>query len=136
MYPSIHVAIVFYPFQAIKTNKETRMHSSRMCTARFNGVYPGGCVCPGAVHYPGPKGRHSPPPQRQTPPPPVNRMTDRCKNITFPQLHLRAVMTNYCSVTEHHTFGLSYNIEIGKQHSVEIHKGLLKAYVFTQQTVK
>ena len=22
---------------------------------------------------------------------PVNRMTDRCKNITFPQLHLRAV---------------------------------------------
>ena len=25
-------------------------------------------------------------------PPPVNRMTDRCKNITFPQLRLRAVI--------------------------------------------
>ena len=37
----------------------------------------GVCVCPGGVHLRT---------QRQTPPfPPVNRMTDRCKNITLPQ---------------------------------------------------
>ena len=33
----------------------------------------------------------------RSPPPPVNRMTDRCKNITFPQLRLRAVKTKYWS---------------------------------------
>ena len=74
-----------------KTNI-TRMHSSRMRTARCSGrlpkeggVCPGWClprggegegvghggVCPG-----GGAGRH----------PPVNRMTYRCKNITLPQL--------------------------------------------------
>ena len=45
-----------------------------------------GCVCPGGVYdpeadTPGPSGR-----------PPVNRMTDRCKNISFPQLCLREVI--------------------------------------------
>ena len=30
------------------------------------------------------------------PPPPVNRITDTCKNITFPQLRLRAVKTLAC----------------------------------------
>ena len=37
----------------------------------------GVCVCPGGVH------------------PPVNRITDRCKNITFPQLRLRTII-NKC----------------------------------------
>ena len=32
----------------------------------------------------------------QLPAPPVNRITDRCKNITFPQLRLRAVKFNHC----------------------------------------
>ena len=49
------------------------------------GVYlPGGCTCPGGVpamwvYLPGGIGlpRYYPPP--------VNRMTDRCKNITLPQ---------------------------------------------------
>ena len=54
------------------------MHSSRMRTTRSlpNG---GGGLCPGWSL----SGR---------PPPPVNRITDRCKNITFPQLRLRAVI--------------------------------------------
>ena len=33
-----------------------------------------------------------PTPRSRHPLPPVNRITDTCKNITFPQLHLRAVM--------------------------------------------
>ena len=37
------------------------------------GVCPGGCLPRGCT------------------PPPVNRITDRCKNITFPYLHLRMV---------------------------------------------
>ena len=32
-------------------------------------------------------------------PPPVNRITDTCKNITFPQLRLRAVITSYILFT-------------------------------------
>ena len=34
---------------------------------------------------------------RQTAPPPVNIMTDRCKNITFPQLRLGMVI-NICKL--------------------------------------
>ena len=57
-------------------------------------VYPGVCVCVlgdwrvsggGCVDQEGvARGMYTP----QTPPP-VNRMTDRCKNINFPQLRLR-----------------------------------------------
>ena len=58
-----------------------------MRTARFNGHFGRGVstqgvsaqrrgVCLGGVH------------------PPVNRMSDRCKNITFPQLRFRAVIIN------------------------------------------
>ena len=41
-----------------------------------------------------------------TTPPSVNRITDSCKNITFPQLRLRAVMTKYHSYVPatFHTF--------------------------------
>ena len=68
-----------------------------MCTAHFSGhlrgvfqregVCPGGMVsaqggvCQESVHLP-----------------PVNRMTDRCKNITFPQVRLWAVITWSISV--------------------------------------
>ena len=58
----------------------TRMHSSRMRTARCSGR-PGRGVClNGGIHLP--------------PPHPVNRITDRYKNITFPQLCLRTVITH------------------------------------------
>ena len=85
---------------------KTRMHSSGMRTARFNGhlyrgmsawvsVCPGGCLSGWCL----PRWVYTPWTQRQTPPSGprgrhpslVNRMTDRCKNITFPQLPLRAV---------------------------------------------
>ena len=47
--------------------KKTRMHSSRMHTVRCSGRLLGeGCL--------------------SDPPPPVNRITDRCQNITLPQL--------------------------------------------------
>ena len=78
----------------------TRMHSSRMRTARLltvsqhalPGVYlargstcPGGCISAGGVPAWAavctcPEGCTCP-----GTPPPVNRMTDRCKNITLPQ---------------------------------------------------
>ena len=35
---------------------------------------------------------------RQTPPPPVNRMTDRCKNITLATTSLRPVIKNFKNV--------------------------------------
>ena len=40
----------------------------------------------------------------QTPHPPVNRMTDRCKNITFPQLRLRAVINVQVFRVGHYPF--------------------------------
>ena len=97
----------------------TRVHSSRMCTACSlpwgslsggslsrgvsvqGGLYPGG-LCPGgslsrgvSVHWSLSRGSLS----REvsvwgvylTETTPGNRMTHRCKNITFPQLHLQAV---------------------------------------------
>ena len=85
----------------------TRIHSSRMCSARFNGhLYKGGvsaqgwaCVCPGCVCpavcvCPGGCTPSSPcrsPIACWDTLTPVNRMTDRCKNITLPQLRLRVV---------------------------------------------
>ena len=86
----------------------TRMHSSRMCTARFScrlgrggevsawgvglsaygGVCPGRCLprgsLPSEVYTPNPlhAGIH---------PLPVNRITDRCKNITLATTSLRPV---------------------------------------------
>ena len=50
------------------------MHSSRTRTVRGSGRPGGVSAQGGGVHLP-----------------PVNRITDRCKNITFPQLRLRAV---------------------------------------------
>ena len=65
----------------------TRMHSSRMRTARSSSRR--GCV--GGLH--------------QVPPPPVDRVTDRCKHITLPQTgvriqktFLRKVMTRMRSI--------------------------------------
>ena len=65
-----------------------------------------GNVCPGGCTPPDPES-DSPWTQRQTHPrhprdpeadtPLMNRMTDRCKNITFPQLRLRAVIWMFCN---------------------------------------
>ena len=58
----------------------TRMHSSRMRTVRNSSRLLGGEGVPG--------------PGGQTPPPPVNRMTDRCKNIAF-ATSLRTVKVSF-----------------------------------------
>ena len=88
-------------------NYGTRMHSSRMPTVRSRRVSAqGGClprVCGVSQHALG-----------QTPP--VNRMTDRCKNITFPQLCLRTVKIKQvpkllnCPLDPHLKFCLHQNV--------------------------
>ena len=57
-------------------------------SGRGEGVSPGGSVCPGGCTSPCPLHPwiHLP-----TPSTPREQNTDRCKNITFPQLRLRAV---------------------------------------------
>ena len=67
-------------------NEKKRMHSSRMRT----GSRGGGCQLPGGVCSGG--GLVSQHALRQNPPPPVNRMTDRCKNITLTTTSLRPVI--------------------------------------------
>ena len=90
-------------------NYQTRMHSSRMRTARTSNRVGVGGVCLSACwdtprcgngDLQGMLGYHPPPPPRPAarnagipslPPPtptptPVNRITDTCKNITLPQL--------------------------------------------------
>ena len=78
----------------------TRKHSSRMRTACLRTVCRGGAVLGGGVQpiavchllregVPSLDGFHR---RSWNPPPPVNRITDRCKNITFPQLRLWAVI--------------------------------------------
>ena len=72
------------------------MHSSRMRSARslpYGGISL--TETPPDRDPPGqrlPLDRSPPPPNRPDRDPPVNRITDRCKNITFPQLRLRAVI--------------------------------------------
>ena len=51
---------------------------------------------------PAPGNRHRLPGSR--PPPPVNRITDTCKNITFPQLRLRAVIRHKRTSLVFHVF--------------------------------
>ena len=69
-----------YPYNVNQNKWQTRMHSSRMrttCTSSRPGGSPQGTP------------RADTPPWTRHPPgpgiPPVNRMTDRCKNITLPQ---------------------------------------------------
>ena len=95
------------------------MHSSRMRTAHcssrlgggggifLKGCLPRGDVCLGAGCLPNGGvclGRHLPQTQKQTPPwtqrqtpLPVNRITDRCENIAFPQLLLWTVKIYFSS---------------------------------------
>ena len=81
------------------------MHSSRMRTVRCSdrlGGLPGGGVCLGCVCLGGflPSGVSSQGgvstwgclPRRVYSSPPRDRITDRCKNITFRQLRLRTVI--------------------------------------------
>ena len=88
---TVHVSIL--SAQDFKINFETRMDSRRMRTAHS-------LPCGGSPWERPPCGQRSPcwqrPPRGQRPPlwtetPPMNRITDRCKNITFPKLRLRAV---------------------------------------------
>ena len=86
-------------------HSETRMHPSEMHAVCFSAELRGKCFYPeGNSVYPRGSSREemsaegvastdTPWTQRQTPPPPppVNRMTHKCKNLTFPQLGLRAV---------------------------------------------
>ena len=86
----------------IDFNNITRKHSNRMHTTRsllYRGISL--TVNPPGQRPPGqrPPLDRDPPgqsPPRQRPPlardPPVNRITDMCKNITFPQLRLRVVI--------------------------------------------
>ena len=66
------------------------MHSSRMRTARCSGRL-GGCM-PGGVCLGG-SARGVCLPRVVYTHPTVNKITDRCKNITFPKLRLRTVIT-------------------------------------------
>ena len=99
------------------------MHSSRMCTGRSltvcrsllpgggcllpeggvysgEGVYSGGGVCSqGGVCSWGVVSQHA---LRQTPPPPVNRMTDRCKNITLKTTSMRPVINPQVEINFNH----------------------------------
>ena len=89
--------------------RKTRMHSSRMRTARYSGCLggclPGGCLSrergclPKECTPPGPKAAI----------PPVNRITDRCKNITFSQLLLRTVNSSFFLKSQK-----SHNLTISK----------------------
>ena len=105
------------------------MHSSRMRTARAltigrggtcpGGYLPGGCICPGGCTCQGvylhvgvylPRGVYMP--RGCTCPggctcrgtPPVNRMTDRCKNITLPQTSFaggnNAIISMFCVIVQ------------------------------------
>ena len=77
----------------------------RGVSARGGGCPPGVCVQEGVdpeTDTPCPRCRHpldpeadTPWTQRPTPPTYVNRMTDKCKNIAFPQLRLRPVKNQY-----------------------------------------
>ena len=80
------------------------MHYSRMRTACFSGhlfgegVSPWGCLLGGCLSRKGVSARGMSargvcPGRGSATHPSVNRMADRCKNITFPQLHLQAVKT-------------------------------------------
>ena len=52
----------------------------------YRDLCPRGCLCPGGLF----RGAGLRPESRS--PPPVDRLTERCKNITFSQLRLRAVI--------------------------------------------
>ena len=70
---------------------------------------------PPSRHLPG--SRHNPPPRSKPPgtkppgvgTPPVNRITDTCKNITFPQLRLRAVKIIWKFSFEHLTLEKAFH---------------------------
>ena len=74
----------------IQLNLSTRRHSSRMRTIHWSGRRGGGgvClggVCPGVGVFLAGGGGVTAPVHAGIDTPPVNRMTDACENITFPQ---------------------------------------------------
>ena len=62
-----------------------------VCVCLWGGLLLGGCLLLGGVHSWGVVSQHA---LRQTPPP-VNRMTNRCKNITLATTSLRPVIMNH-----------------------------------------
>ena len=79
-----------------------------------------------------------------THPPPVNRMTERCKNITLPQLHLQAVKITSSNIplfilkyisTQFNQFRAKYLTNYQHHLSMKVIQGLLRLdrYTFFQQ---
>ena len=124
---------------------ETRIHSSKMHTARLLPVSPsmhcsggwgvpgprGVCLVPGGVPGPGQcawsRGGVCLVPGGTCPgtAPPVNRITDRCKNITLPQIRLRAENVADKNL---HQMPLSYggwNIVLQNRHCVSFSPGVV-----------
>ena len=95
------VCFSFLALRVYRLNKpfrtdKTRIHSSRMRTIRCSGRLGGeGAVHPQADTPPAQFMLDTPPPSQMLGYiPPVDRMTDVCENITFPQLLLRTVTTS------------------------------------------
>ena len=82
---AVNCAKIFGPQEKLRPKRtiHTRMHSSRMRTARSSSR-PGGSPSGTPRDQAHPHGTRPPPGTRH--PPPVNRISHACKNITFPQL--------------------------------------------------
>ena len=97
----------------LKLKQKTRMHSSRMRTVRLLPVSPsitggvcsrGGCLLRGCL--PLVRGGDGVYPSMQWGrPPPVDRMTDRCKNITLPQ-------TSFAGSNKPNSFRSCFTVEV------------------------
>ena len=82
-------------FRCLRTHVQTRMHSSRMCTARSSGRLGGACFgggLPQALPRPDPLGAGIPPPESRHPA--MDRHTP-VNILPCPKLRLRAVITSF-----------------------------------------
>ena len=83
-----------------------------VCLVQGGGLVPGGvCLVPGGSAWSGggvclvPGGCGIPACTEADPPPPVNRMTNRCKNITLARTSLRPVMNKHPPPSSTSSFG-------------------------------
>ena len=119
------------------------MHSSTMRTVRCSahlgeGVCLGGCLPGGCVYLGGVCPGGCPPHRRTTggPPHPMNRITDRCKIITFPQILLRMVKLVHMSwLLEQNTIHLSIVI-VKKLRLVSAQHHVLPMYRWSNLTAE
>ena len=110
----------------------TRMHSSRIRTGRSltvcRSLLPGGGCLLWGVSAPGgvsaPRGwsasvhagiPHTPPTREQTPP--MNRMTNRCKNITLATTSLRPVINRVIKLTVFDLYSRSVHVSLWRKRS-------------------